>query len=581
MKKYLYLLLVLFCLPVLMGAMSQSITDREFEKFSDSADGTAIRCKLSSDSVIPVDTTNFDTNLSSADDTVQKALDTLDDAAGGGAGDLKADGTVPLTADWPLGAFKLSADSQALKPSYSFSIAGDGARGGRTADYFVDGTADDVQFNAAVDAMEALSSATELFSKLYVAPTTYVLADAIQFTEGGYIIEGEGIGSKIMQANSADSNIFEFNKATADTQGLVFEKLFLFGNRDNNTSGNGFYDGVGEDEVSDVHFFHTFIFDMPENGIKIDDAWGFSAIETIVEECDGSGLEINGGMDGQIISSKFDENELGGIEINGGSNMKVISNIATPSATNPAYFLNSTVSQVIANQCKDDSIYASGVCFMNSNVMNTFAFNNGVAENNMTYGFDSDDGGDYAYYFMNNFNLDTYGAGGTKYDLTSIDTTTGTIILDRIDDNSVGDFWYRSKDVPFKIGDGTNSLAIDPATDTITITGMTTNIPITKCVYWENPVATDDFKSVFYFEKAATITRLRCESDQTVTMTIQEDDGSPADIETTDLVCDATPADQTTGFEDASMAAGSTIDFAVESVSGTPTWGSFCFSYTQ
>lgn len=102
----------------------------------------------------------------------------------------------------------------------------------------------------------------------------------------------------------------------------------------------------------------------------------------------------------------------------------------------------------------------------------------------------------------------------------------------------------------------------------------------TKCVYWEDPVATDDFQSIWYSEKAITITRLWCESDQTVNMTIQEDDGSPADIETTDLVCDSTPADQTSGFEDAAIAAGSRIDFAVASATGTPTWASFCWSFT-
>ena len=102
----------------------------------------------------------------------------------------------------------------------------------------------------------------------------------------------------------------------------------------------------------------------------------------------------------------------------------------------------------------------------------------------------------------------------------------------------------------------------------------------TKCIYWESPVAGDDFKSVYIFKTAATITQVFCESDQTVNMTLQEDDGSPADIETTDFVCDATPPTQTNGFEDAAMAAGSRLDFDVTSVSGTPTWCSMCISFT-
>ena len=95
------------------------------------------------------------------------------------------------------------------------------------------------------------------------------------------------------------------------------------------------------------------------------------------------------------------------------------------------------------------------------------------------------------------------------------------------------------------------------------------------------PKSTDDFKSIYYAEAAFPITRLWCESDQTVNMSIQEDDGTPADVETTDLVCDSTPPSQTSGFEDAAIAAGSRIDFDVTSVSGTPTWASFCFSFTK
>lgn len=52
---------------------------REYiEKIRVSGDGSAVS----------LDTTNFDTNLSATDDTVQKAMETLDDVAGGGGGPL-------------------------------------------------------------------------------------------------------------------------------------------------------------------------------------------------------------------------------------------------------------------------------------------------------------------------------------------------------------------------------------------------------------------------------------------------------------------------------------------------------------
>ena len=71
-----------------------------------------------------------------------------------------------------------------------------------------------------------------------------------------------------------------------------------------------------------------------------------------------------------------------------------------------------------------------------------------------------------------------------------------------------------------------------------------------------------------------------CESDQTVNMDLQLDDGTPADVNGTDLVCDSTPADVTSLGGDTGAAAGERLDLAITSVSGTPTWVSICFDFT-
>lgn len=102
----------------------------------------------------------------------------------------------------------------------------------------------------------------------------------------------------------------------------------------------------------------------------------------------------------------------------------------------------------------------------------------------------------------------------------------------------------------------------------------------TKCFYLKSPVATDDFKSIFYAKQALTITSLWCESDQTTTMMFQVDDGSAADVDETDLTCDSTPPEDTSLNGDATMAAGDRLDIDLVSVSGTPTWASMCITFT-
>src|SRR3990167_4346484 len=102
----------------------------------------------------------------------------------------------------------------------------------------------------------------------------------------------------------------------------------------------------------------------------------------------------------------------------------------------------------------------------------------------------------------------------------------------------------------------------------------------TKCIYWENPIATDDFKSIWYTPIAATITSIWAESDQTVTFMLQTDDNTPSDMDTVDLAPAAGVASDTSLDGDNTVAAGDRVDLAVTSVANTPTWASICFSGT-
>jgi hypothetical protein len=101
-----------------------------------------------------------------------------------------------------------------------------------------------------------------------------------------------------------------------------------------------------------------------------------------------------------------------------------------------------------------------------------------------------------------------------------------------------------------------------------------------KCIWIENPTDVDDFKSVWRSAVASTITEVWCESDQTVNMDLQIDDGSPADVMGSDLACASSPVSDSTSLTGA-MAAGNTLDIAITSVANTPTWVSICFNYTK
>lgn len=97
-----------------------------------------------------------------------------------------------------------------------------------------------------------------------------------------------------------------------------------------------------------------------------------------------------------------------------------------------------------------------------------------------------------------------------------------------------------------------------------------------------SPVATDDDKSIWINDTANgfTITRLWAESDQTTTMMIQVDDGTPSDVDTVDLAPAAGTASDTSLNGDVTVAAGDRIDLDVASVASTPTWAVICWTGT-
>lgn len=101
----------------------------------------------------------------------------------------------------------------------------------------------------------------------------------------------------------------------------------------------------------------------------------------------------------------------------------------------------------------------------------------------------------------------------------------------------------------------------------------------TKTLYFENPTADDDFKSIWVAPSAVTITAISCESDQTVNFDLQVDDGTPAGVNGSDIACTTFATDSSLAG-DTTVGSGERVDIAITSVSGTPTWVSISWKFT-
>lgn len=171
--------------------------------------------------------------------------------------------------------------------------------------------------------------------------------------------------------------------------------------------------------------------------------------------------------------------------------------------------------------------------------------------------------------------------------------TSPTVIVDLLDASGAVDMDYGSADVTDHtfIADGTTDAdfvvpltsigAGEIVADTITHTQiLDADQADTKCLWFENPVAADDFKSVWFNGTANDfqVTEIWAESNQTVTFMLQLDDGAPADCDTVDLAPAAGTAEDTALDGDCLVAAGERLDLDVASVANTPTWVSICFT---
>lgn len=165
-----------------------------------------------------------------------------------------------------------------------------------------------------------------------------------------------------------------------------------------------------------------------------------------------------------------------------------------------------------------------------------------------------------------------YVDGATSAIQTQLDAKEGTLT------NEVGLYSALSDVTNFlQTGDATAGRSLtQTGDDVVADVELYTDL---KTIYFEDPTAADDFNTLFVAPIALTITKIHCESDQTVNFDLQIDDGTPADVNGSDIACTTFATDSSLAG-DTTMAAGDRLDLALTSVSGTPTWVSISWEFT-
>jgi len=126
----------------------------------------------------------------------------------------------------------------------------------------------------------------------------------------------------------------------------------------------------------------------------------------------------------------------------------------------------------------------------------------------------------------------------------------------------------------------------DHTADTITHTSIAdADQADTKCfTFFESDGIddTDDLPSIWANKTSNDfqVTEIWCETDTgTVTAMLQDDDGTPQDFDSSDIVCDSDEQEDTSlAGGDSLVNAGNEVDWAVTTTASTPTFVRVCFT---
>lgn len=154
----------------------------------------------------------------------------------------------------------------------------------RRADYICDGTADDVQIQAAIDSVTVSQGA--LGAAVALSMGQFNIASTINLKIGMRLFGG-GINVTTLKL-AADVDMFKFN----DVGGTFCEitHMLLDGDKNNRTAGAGLY---APTQCKDMILRHLFFQNFSDEAIDCWGSWGWILDDVVIEFCEGDGAVFN------------------------------------------------------------------------------------------------------------------------------------------------------------------------------------------------------------------------------------------------------------------------------------------------
>lgn len=268
------------------------------------------------------------------------------------------------------------------------------------ADYICDGTADEVEINAAIQALPGQGG------KVLLSEGIFYLAAPIVI-DRRMTLEGQGHSStSLTMANNADCNAIQGSGAISDGQ---FRSFSINGNKANQASGHG----VNATNLHNWQWYDISITSVKQHGIYVTGVitrtWWLTHVS--IGSCDGDGMYLSGfygmyayglyslsnGSDGitvvsggdlLISESGFSENGQYGLNLNSIGNAQLIG-VVTGGNTSHGIYLSGTSESVQFTSCRHYDNGGDGL--RTAGTLTNIIINGGISQDNLG-------GASYGYY---------------------------------------------------------------------------------------------------------------------------------------------------------------------------------------
>ena len=177
------------------------------------------------------------------------------------------------------------------------------------SDYQCNGTDDQVQIQAAIDACPAVGIAGRVAGNISLTEGRFYINAPI-IMKGNNRLSGDNMyATTLSMVAGSDTDMFRFDQVY-DLLFFTIENMYLVGNEANmasgmciNTSGTG-----SDSDMFDLHLRHLFISSFNDTAIELDIAWGAVIDDVIIEYGTGPGIEIQDNADAKITNCKIISN---------------------------------------------------------------------------------------------------------------------------------------------------------------------------------------------------------------------------------------------------------------------------------